>query len=300
LEFRFWGVRGSYPVARPHASRLGGNTPCVQVQAGGRQIIIDAGTGIRRLGQALMAGGACPPPISLLISHTHWDHIQGFPHFAPAYDARGHIAVWSLRRPQSLAGLFSGQQELDFFPVPLERLPCRLEFFDLQEGEAVDIGPVLVRARRLNHAGVTSGYRLQHEGGVLAYICDVAPSRDMLLADIDTRGDERRTLDRLFQNQLALADRAEVVIYDTFFTPEEYQERRHWGHSTAEDAVEVCRRAGARNLFLFHHNPDRPDEAAERLLESLRQRFQDADLAIHAAVEGQSWRIRPGEIERCE
>ena len=299
MELTFWGVRGSFPVARPHARRFGGNTPCVQVSAGGRDLIVDAGTGIRHLGRKLMAEGITSP-LSLLISHPHWDHIQGFPYFYPAYHPDAEISIYSIRREEDrLESLFSGQQHEAFFPTPLERLPSRLDFLELEEGEPQEISGFQVTTRRLNHPGVASGYRLERQGSVLTYLCDVAPSRHVLLGDPRPDRTEEAWLAELFENQVRLAEGADAVIYDTFFTPDEYAERPHWGHSTLQDGLEVCRLAGARNLFMYHHNPERSDDDLAILYQEAVVLGEELGISVQVASEGQTWRLEEGGLELC-
>jgi len=300
LELTFWGVRGSFPVARPHARRFGGNTPCVQVTAEGNHVVIDAGTGIRRLGQKLLSQGS-PREITLLISHPHWDHIQGFPYFEPAYEPEFEISIFSLLRDEDkLETLFSGQQHMAFFPIPLEQLPSKVRFLDLEEGIARDVAGFRILTHRLNHPGVSSGYRLERDGFVLAYVCDVSPSRDLLLATSRPGLSEEAFLKELFENQVRLAEGADLVIYDTFFTPKEYTERPHWGHSTLEDGLEICRLAGADHLFMFHHNPERGDEELALLYEEARRMGESRGLKVHVACEGQTWKLERGSLTACE
>ncbi len=300
MELTFWGVRGSFPVARPHARRFGGNTPCVQVTAEGNHVVIDAGTGIRRLGQRLLSQG-CPRDLTLLISHPHWDHIQGFPYFEPAYQPEVEVSIFSiLREEDKLETLFSGQQHVAFFPTPLEQLPSKVRFLELEEGKPQQASGFQILTRRLNHPGVSSGYRLERDGVVLAYVCDAAPSRDVLLADPRPGVSEEAFLRELFENQVRLAEGADLVIYDTFFTPAEYAERSHWGHSTLEDGLEICRLAGADNLFMFHHNPERRDEELAVLFEEARRLGESQGLNVHVACEGQTWNLERGSLTACE
>lgn len=300
MELTFWGVRGSYPVARPHVRRYGGNTPCLEIAMAGKHLVVDAGTGIRRLGLKLMEESTPPRPLNLLVSHPHWDHIQGFPYFEPAYHPDVDISIHSIRRREdTLESLLSGQQHIAFFPTPLEKLPSTVRFHEVDEGVPQELQGFRVTTWQLNHPGITSGYRIEREGAVVAYITDVAPSRDLLLADPVPGLSERAFLDRLFENQLRLADGADAVVYDTFFTPEEYAERRHYGHSTLQDAVEVCRLAGARNLFMFHHSPERSDDELQALFEANSHLGASHGLRIHVAAEGQTWALREGRLATC-
>ena len=299
MELTFWGVRGSFPVARPHVRMFGGNTPCVQVSAEGQHLILDAGTGLRRLGLKLAAEGF-PTPLSLLVSHPHWDHIQGFPYFEPAYHQDAEISICSIRRGKdTLESLLSGQQHIAFFPIPLERLPSRVRFMEMEEAEPVELSGFRVTTRRLNHPGISSGFRLERGGAVLAYLCDVAPALDLLLGE-PRPGLSREAFQReLFENQVLLADGADAVIFDTFFTAAEYAEHRHWGHSTLDHGLEVCRLAGARNLFMFHHNPERSDADLAALFESQRHLGERQGTRILVAGEGQRWSVEEGRLAAC-
>lgn len=253
---RFWGVRGSFPASRPGCRLLGGNTPCVQVEWGGHHLVIDAGTGVRKLGEQLPPGSR----VDLMISHAHWDHIQGFPFFRPAYDPQAQLRVHSLERPVPIESLLRDQQEATYFPVPLEDMQSHLSFHQWSDGEEVEAGPFRVRLQRLNHPGVCSGFRVQAGDLSLAYVCDVAPSRDHLMAEWAGAPPREAALKLLYENQLRLADGADVMIYDTFFTPEQYRERSHWGHSTLEDGLEVQQQSLAGELVMFHHNAEMDDE----------------------------------------
>lgn len=299
MELTFWGVRGSFPVAKPHVHRYGGNTSCIQIQKDGHHLVIDAGTGIRGLGAELVQNGGLEHPINLLVSHTHWDHIQGFPFFAPAYSEQYKINIHSVFRPEhSLKSLLAQQQDQNFFPVPLSRLHAEIHFELVEESKEQKIGPFTVSSRRLNHPGVAAGFRIECEGAVISYVSDLAPSRELVLAEFMGDAPTEEKLERLRSNELELALDSDLVIYDTMFTPEEYQGRKHWGHSTPDDGIQTCRLANCDTLFLFHHNPDTSDEELESLVQDYQQRHQD--LTIYAAQEGTRWRVAPGECARCD
>lgn len=282
---------------------FGGNTACVQLTSQGHDLIIDSGTGIRRLGHDLIANhlNGHVKNLTLLISHVHWDHIQGFPHFTPANNEKFLLDIYSLRRPDTdMRQLLAGQQELPFTSVPFEALRAPLKFHELEDADKLEIGPFKIQNFRLNHPGITCGYRVEADGGVVAYVSDVAPSRDMLLAEGLPDNRESFWLRELYENQLKLANNADIVIYDTFFTPEWYAQRKHWGHSTAEDGIEVTRYANAKHLFMFHHNPERTDEELASLLLKHQRQLENEDFQLHVAREGDAWQVEVGRVHLCE
>jgi Metal-dependent hydrolases of the beta-lactamase superfamily I len=302
MRIRFWGVRGSLPVPGPRTERYGGNTSCVEVSsAAGTRIIIDAGTGIRRLGKELMRGefesgkGAA----HLLISHTHWDHIQGLPFFAPFYRAGNKLFVYARQRDdQNLRSVLSLQVDSPFFPVPFHKARADVAFRELHDGAHFEINDVVVSCARLNHPYIATAYALAVDGAKVAYIADTAPFSDILFGHEFIAGPpsphsllskmDHKTL-RTMRNQVVrLCEGADLVIYDTMFTPDEYRQTPHYGHSRPSDAVEICRDAGARMLALFHHAPDRSDTEVDALLASTRKeaKVTTPKLDIVAGFEG--------------
>lgn len=286
-ELSFWGVRGSFPAALPSCRLLGGNTACLQVEWQGHQLILDAGSGIRKLGQHLLSQDS-EQPIHLLLSHPHWDHLQGFPFFAPAYLESTRLHVHSIKRQVTMKELLTAQQESTFFPVPLEGLACELHFHEWEEGERFSLGPFLIETWRLNHPGVCSGWRIHAGEFVIAYVSDVAPSSDHLLADpLPGNLTRQQSLLRLYENQLRLAENADIVIYDTCFTQEQYAERSHWGHSTLSQALEVCERCKVPLLFTFHHNAEIDDQVQM----ARAQQASQPSLEVRAGQEGQRYSL---------
>ena len=307
MNVRFWGVRGSYPVPGPSTNRFGGNTSCVQVvPSNGALLIIDGGTGIRRLGKELMAGafrqglGTC----HLLISHTHWDHIQGLPFFAPLYVAGNQINIYARQREVHLNTIFCSQTADPYFPVSLEDVAAQVTYTDLADGARFAAGGVQVRCARLNHPFIAIGYRIDADGSSIAYVSDTGPFSDVLLEHeyIASRPDlslpplqpDAAKLQAMRAGVVDLCRGCDLVIYDTMFRMDEYLTRPHWGHSSPEHALEICHEAGAGCLVLFHHAPDRSDADVEEHLVTARR---GARLRVLAAAEGMEVEVDRGRLE---
>jgi len=285
MDVIFRGVRGSFPVSSPHCWRYGGNTPCIQVDADQTIILIDAGTGIRPIGKILAERRV--EEIHLLLSHTHWDHIQGLPHFAPLYEERTRLHVYSLKRPdRPLRDVLLAQQRPPFFPVSLDQTRAALEFTEVEEGEWFVIGDIRILCRRLNHPGLAGGFRLEQDGRVLAYISDTDLHTHLLLGDgMDAAADAERQqwLQRLERGVCDLAHSADLMICDTFFLPDDY--KPDWGHSRPDDALRLGLAAQARRVALFHHDPHRSDAQLDEVLAYYQQQAA-GKLELLAAAEG--------------
>lgn len=300
MKVRFWGVRGSFPVPGQRTNRYGGNTSCVEVRPrGGDPIIIDAGTGIRRLGKQLMqdAFGDGRGTAHLLISHTHWDHIQGLPFFSPLYKRGNTLHLFARQRDDThLRAVFESQTEEPYFPVPMASLKAEICFHELMEGQSFEIGAAKISCTRLNHPWIAIAYRIDVDGASLVYASDTAPFRDILLehefiakppvlgGPLDPR--DAAKLWAMRESLLRLCQGADVLIYDTQFTSDEYRSRPHWGHSTPDDAIEMALEARVKTLVLYHHAPARSDDEQDAILDVCRIKLAGAPFEVLAAYEG--------------
>jgi CheY-like chemotaxis protein/phosphoribosyl 1,2-cyclic phosphodiesterase len=295
MRIRFWGTRGSIAKPGPSTVRYGGNTACVEVRADDTLIVLDCGTGAHELGQQITAASPDPVRGHLLISHTHWDHIQGFPFFMPLFRPGNEWDVYAPRqRGRTLEEILGAQMQYTYFPVPLGELAATIRYHELTEGE-FELGNVRVITRYLNHPAPVLGYRLEAGGVAVVYATDHEPH--------SRHHAERRPADGAApvhvedKRHIEFLAGADLVIHDAQYTLEEYPEHLSWGHCPAEWAVDFAVAAKVKRLALFHHDPGRNDRAVESLLARCRQRAvtQPDPPEIFAAAEGQYLVVvRPG------
>ncbi|MBC7929985.1 MAG: response regulator [Rubrivivax sp.] len=289
MRVRFWGTRGSIATPGPTTVHYGGNTSCVELTTNaGEHLIFDCGTGARPLGSDLTARSLKPIHASLLIGHTHWDHIQGFPFFAPAFVPGNKLDVYAPEGGQgSLQKILAGQMEHTYFPVELAELPASISYFDLGEG-SFKIGDVKITSQYLNHPAITLGYRVECDNAVVVYITDHEPFAETLWRKGSEPGKIESILhegDRRHANFMA---RADLVIHDAQYTPAEYPAKKNWGHSTYEYVVEMAAAAGVQRVALTHHDPNHDDAFVKEIEEDARRvaKRRGAKLKVLCAYEG--------------
>ncbi len=287
MRVTFWGTRGSVPTPGPATVRYGGNTSCVEVAtAAGGCLILDSGTGIRELGLHLARQGK-PVSAHLMLGHTHWDHISGFPFFTPGFAPGNRLAIYGARDPErSLHDVLAGQMHSSYFPVPLSDLRADLTFCELGEGK-LHVEDATVRTHYLNHTSVCIGYRIEADGVSVAYVTDHEPYASDAAGPTPAgptpagpTGGDQRLID--------FVAGVDLLIQDAQYTAEEYAARRGWGHGNTDYVVDVAVAAGVRRVALFHHEPTHTDADIDRMQAAGRARARDAGSAVEVfgAIEG--------------
>ncbi len=257
---RFWGVRGSIASPGPDTQDVGGNTSSVEVLVVGKRILLDAGTGLRNLGQALLRAGG-DVDATLLLSHYHWDHIQGLPFFVPLYQRSTSLEIVGGKN-----GLMSVQEALEHqmrppvFPVRLDEVSASLRMREVSSGASFRVGDAQVRVLRGNHPGGVNAYRIDADGSSVVYATDI---EHYACVDAELR---------------RFAEGADVLIYDSQYTEDEYagvigMPKLGWGHSTFVAGCELARAAGVGQYVMFHHDPSRNDAAVGELERAAQKLF---------------------------
>ncbi|MBK8065533.1 MAG: response regulator [Betaproteobacteria bacterium] len=262
VTLTYWGVHGTLPVPGAGTLRRGGNTPCVSVEVSGEPLFVfDCGSGIKQLSDHLMASGVQRFSSRVFISHTHWDHINTIPFFAPLYIRGNQIEIFGpYQGDLTIARAIAAQMEGVYFPVTIREFGAHLVFRDLRE-EKLEFGAVTVETMLLKHPGYCLGYKLTSRGRSICYITD-----NELYLPSDPRRDERY-LERLVE----FVRGTDVLITDTTYRDEEYPAKVDWGHSCVSEVADLAVRAEVKRLHLFHHDPDQDDEAIDLKLEEARK-----------------------------
>jgi phosphoribosyl 1,2-cyclic phosphodiesterase len=276
MRIKFWGVRGSIASPGPDTAKVGGNTSCVEVRCGETRLVLDAGTGLRRLGESMLAERG-PRDTTLLLSHFHWDHIQGLPFFVPAYlpDTKLTI-IGGANGLMTVRDALQHQMVAPVFPVRLDELGAQLSTREVRPGQVLEVGEAKITVAKLNHPGGVFAYRIEHDGRSVVYATDT---------------EHYACMDPTLR---ALAEGADVFIYDSQYTPDEYKgvggrSKVGWGHSTYVEGCELAKAAGVGKYVLFHHDPQRTDAKVEELEELARGLFAESV----AAREGMRIELSP-------
>lgn len=291
MHIKFWGTRGSIPTPGPRTIRYGGNTSCIELRTDdGTLFILDCGTGLRQLGQKLIHE---PQPIvgNILLSHTHWDHTQGFAFFDPVFQKGNQFTIFAVSGvDKSLSEVLAGQMDYLYFPLTLDELGTPILFKEIGE-ETFNVGDVQVKTQFLNHTVLTLGFRITSGGTTVVYASDHEPFSPNLyragvenpsLADIVHAGDRRHV------EFLAGAD---LVIHDAQYINTEYPDKRNWGHSTMEYVTDVAIAAGVKQVVLTHHDPDHDDDFLEQQEARCQARVRDLDSDLHVVVAAEGMEI---------
>ncbi len=297
MQITFWGVRGSYPVPGAATVRYGGQTSCVETRTKtGECLIVDAGTGMRALGNKLIVeSGGKPGKYHVLLSHVHWDHIQGLPFFSPAYLNGTRIKVYALlTAANELDQVIGGITRHEFFPMPLEAVPASFEFQKVEPGVDFVIGGFHVTPIALNHPFGSVGYRIDADGESWAYVADTAPFDQVLHKQHFLRGleplsdDDRVALGAMREALVKRLKDVDTVVYDTHFLPDEYAKFPHYGHSTPDQALEICGEAKVRRLVLYHHAPSHSDDQMDQVAAKYLAKGAALGIEVLTSFEGMS------------
>lgn len=300
MKVRFWGVRGSTPSPGSVTQKYGGNTACIELRVGSaeRLIIIDAGSGIRTLGNVLMANHMSDGPIKtdIFLSHTHWDHIMGYPFFTPIYVPTTEVKIYGpvTFEDDPLEDVVGGQMKYRYFPINVGELSSNIEYIRLKEDPFIDLGEGLhLSTKLLNHPITSLGYRFEYNGKVVCTCYDTEPFRNLFVTDPEDpsydevmalEGEEVSTEQNMVVEQFFAG--ADLLVHDAQYTEEEYANRINWGHTSMEYAIAAANRVGVKKLALFHHDPDRTDEQLDELAKTYCEPGQSGDTEVFFAREG--------------
>lgn len=300
MKVKFWGVRGSIPSPGPHTVKYGGNTSCIEIyfEEINRSIIIDAGSGIRELGNDLLTRNHRPPvnSIEIFITHTHWDHIQGFPFFAPIYDPEMNIKIYgpAIYGGETAMDAMTGQLSYRYFPVRQAELASKMVYKELKE-ERIDLGDgIILKTKYLNHPLLCLGYRFEYQNKVACMVYDTEPFQNLFSADPD---DPSYNETMVNEGELAAKDGnqgitdfysgADILVHDAQYTQEEYKNgKTGWGHSPIEGTINDVKKTNVKRLILFHHEPVRTDQELDQLSKVCCTSKEKSNLIVLFAREG--------------
>ncbi len=274
MRVKFWGTRGSIATPGPSTVRYGGNTTCVEVLLeNDTRIVIDAGTGIRRLGESLMYSPE-DQPIHLFLTHSHWDHVQGFPFFRPAYDRSRSIRIYGFHQAyDKLREILTNQMESKYFPVDFSDLNARIEFIEITD-ETYEIAGTRISAIANNHPGTAHGFRITENNRSLVFLTD----NELRPADPPTTA---------WPRFVEFCAEANLLIHDAMYSDEELEARRGYGHSSYRQALDLAIESKVHTCVLFHHDPDHDDETVDRIVMECQRNIKrmKVPLECHGARE---------------
>ena len=264
MKIRFWGTRGSIPTPGQRTVRYGGNTACVELRDDtDHLLVLDAGTGLRELG--LKLNGTSPLTVDLFLSHLHWDHIQGIPFFRPAFDPKSTLRLYGPTQHRPLRELLGLGMDDPFFPVDLDGLPVQLEIHEVESGSRRAVGPYTVIAATINHPAPALAYRIEADGKAIVYATDTEDAFTGRTNPV-----------------IELARNADALIHDGQFVDEDF--KPGWGHSTVAKAIDIATEAKAKRLILYHHDPERSDDALDRIGADAQKRADELGNGLEVIV----------------
>lgn len=288
MQFKFWGVRGSIATPGSTTVEYGGNTTCIEIRTQNNDLIIlDAGTGIHPLGQQLLK--QLPINAHIFISHTHWDHIQGLPFFAPIFIPNNNIQIYGGLDPVTNEGIeraLGVQLQYSYFPIREAELNANIKYNTIKPEESVSISEAKITPTLLSHPVLNFGYRVDCDGQSIFFTGDYEPIFNIYDKD-DPEYDEYQSFIDQKQQQIALAIKGvDALIIDSSYTDEEYTQKKGWGHGTYESAIKLATEAGVKKLYFTHHEPTRTDEQLDKIYHQLTEQYNNLDFELLLAKEG--------------
>lgn len=288
MQFKFWGVRGSIATPGSTTIEYGGNTTCIEIRTQNKDLIIlDAGTGIHPLGQHLLK--QLPINAHIFISHTHWDHIQGLPFFAPIFIPNNNIQIYGGLDPVTNEGIeraLGVQLQYSYFPIREAELNANIKYNTIKPEESVYINEAKITPTLLSHPVLNFGYRVDCDGQSIFFTGDYEPIFNIYDKD-DAEYDEYQSFIDQKQQQIALAIKGvDALIIDSSYTDEEYTQKKGWGHGTYESAIKLATEAGVKKLYFTHHEPSRTDDQLDKIYQQLTKQYNNLDFELLLAKEG--------------
>ncbi|MBI2252917.1 MAG: MBL fold metallo-hydrolase [Armatimonadetes bacterium] len=283
MKIKFWGVRGSIPTPGPQTVKYGGNTSCLEIITKQGLLIIDSGSGIRELGKNLLEKNEAVKG-NILLSHTHWDHIQGFPFFIPAFEKGNEFNIYGpYYVHKKLEDVLAGQMEYRYFPITLDKMHSRINFKDLKE-ETLEIDDCIITTKFLNHTSPTLGFKIKSDNKTLVYAtdneqCFVMPPEMINQEELSPYFNEKDW------ELVEFIKGVDILIHDTQYTQEEYFKKAGWGHSSFIYTLNIAKAAGIKKLILFHHDPEHSDDFLETILLKSKKLAENFEMKIFLAQE---------------